>query len=294
MIQSTDPLSFFAYQYAHGLGNILDQTTIYVMKYISQTLIQDLQAGFIITQSGNNHQLYDLALQKLGSDAFLNSNVLTTFRQGSQVQVLVQTPKGLQTITAKTLIISIPPLLSNLIGFDLSPQELSLFAQFNYSAYYTSVLTNTGLPATFQTVSTSSYNNSNTPLNVPLLPGSSYGISPTAIPGYFTAELGSPYALPDQQVKDTIVSNIKRLQSLGLGNKSEPTFAAYSSHTPFTLTASPQAIKNGFYKQLTGLQGQRNTYYTGAAFATQASAALWNFTEGAIISKVVPGAPSWV
>ena len=47
---------------------------------------------------------------------------------------------------AKKLVVSVPPLLSNLAGFDLSTTERSLFSQFQNGAYYTSLVRNTGIP----------------------------------------------------------------------------------------------------------------------------------------------------
>jgi hypothetical protein len=65
-----------------------------------------------------------------------------------------------------------------------------------------------------------------------------------------------------------------------------PYFAIFSSHTPYELRVPAKAIKNGFYKELYGLQGQRRTYYTGAAFDAKDSSLLWQFTE-ALLPLVV-------
>ena len=77
---------------------------------------------------------------------FLNSKVLATLRNDKGVKVVVQTPTGIKLILAKKAIISIPPLLSKLAGFDLSKSERSLFRQFVTGAYYTGLLRNTGIP----------------------------------------------------------------------------------------------------------------------------------------------------
>ena len=44
------------------------------------------------------------------------------------------------------MVVSIPPLLSKLTGFDLCATEKSLFGQFTSGAYYTGLLRNTGIP----------------------------------------------------------------------------------------------------------------------------------------------------
>lgn len=59
-----------------------------------------------------------------------------------------------------------------------------------------------------------------------------------------------------------------------------PEFVAYNSHTPYELRVSADAIAAGFYQNLTALQGQRNTYWTGAAFDRHDSGDLWAFTAG--------------
>jgi hypothetical protein len=65
-----------------------------------------------------------------------------------------------------------------------------------------------------------------------------------------------------------------------------PYSVLFSSHTPDELRVPAKAIKDGFYKELDGLQGQRRTYYTGAAFHTHDSTLLWQFTE-TLLSLVV-------
>ena len=49
-------------------------------------------------------------------------------------------------IIASKLIISVPPLLSNLAGFDLSIDEWSLFQEWVTGAYYASLVSDTGIP----------------------------------------------------------------------------------------------------------------------------------------------------
>ena len=79
-------------------------------------------------------------------DAFVNSKVLVTDRSGSDVKAVIQTPQGIKLIIAQKLVITAPPLISNLAGFDLSSNERTLFSQFTNGAYYTALLRNTGIP----------------------------------------------------------------------------------------------------------------------------------------------------
>lgn len=73
--------------------------------------------------------------------------MIATDRNGDgNVKVLIQSPQGVKLILAKKLLISIPPLVSNLAAFDLSTTERNLFAQWSNGAYYTALLRNTGIP----------------------------------------------------------------------------------------------------------------------------------------------------
>ena len=79
-------------------------------------------------------------------DVLLSSTVLAISRSNRGVKLVVQTPQGLKLVIASKLIISVPPLLSNLAGFDLSPQERTLFQQWLTGAYYTALISDTGFP----------------------------------------------------------------------------------------------------------------------------------------------------
>ena len=85
-------------------------------------------------------------LTHLLADVSLNSRAIATERNNAGVKVVVKTASGLKLILAKKLVISIPPLLSNLAGFDLSITERTLFSQFQNVADYTSLVRNTGIP----------------------------------------------------------------------------------------------------------------------------------------------------
>ena len=266
----------FLFGFAQGLGNLLEQYTLYVFKNFGLGILQDLQIGFLTTARQDNSEIYVKALAELGKNVLLQSHVIATDRSGSDgVKVLVQTPTGRKLILAKKLVITIPPKIDNLVGFDLSRNETSLFSQFRNRAYYTALIRHTGIPP-----NTSLTNiGANTPYNLPPLPGL-YSITTTRVPGLYDVKVGSATALSDAQVKSLIVDTVTRLRTAGTLNTTVPKFAAYQSHTPFELTVSKEAIERGFYKRLYALQGQWHTWYTGAAFDTHDSSLLWQFTEG--------------
>lgn len=65
-----------------------------------------------------------------------------------------------------------------------------------------------------------------------------------------------------EDVQIDILAKIERL-ALGLGfrnTSTTPDFVAFTTHTPFNLMVSNEAIGNGFYQRLYALNGQRNTF----------------------------------
>lgn len=197
------------------------------------------------------HEIYEKALTELGQNVLLQSHVIATDRSGTNgVKVLVQTPQGVKLILAKKLLVTIPPKLNNLAGFDLSQNESSLFTQFLNSAYYTALIRNTSIPANISLTNIGS----NTTYNLPALPGL-YSISPPRVPGLFDVKVGSATALSDTQVRALITESVLRLGQAGTLATTTPQFAAYADHTPFELTVSEQAIADGFYGKLYALQG---------------------------------------
>ncbi|KAL6716094.1 hypothetical protein ACLMJK_005660 [Lecanora helva] len=269
----------FAVNFAQGTGDLLSKPVIYLIKYIGVGVLEGIQSGFLSTTRHDNSQVYENAQAELGKDVLLNSRVIATDRRGNDVKVLVKTPNGIKVIVAKKILLTIPPLLNNLVGFDLSSQEKNLFGQFLSNGYWTGLIRNTDIPDNTEIQNIGA----DTEYHQPVLPAL-YGIDPTAVPGLYNLKYGAFSAsLTDDQVKADILAEIKRLDTAGTivnsTSSSTPEFAVFSSHSPFELTVTSEAIKGGFYKKLYALQGQRNTYYTGAAFHVHDSALLWRFTE---------------
>lgn len=259
------------FTFAQGLGDFLKQPTLYVFKNFGLDIIENISIGFLVVSSGANQIIYNRAKDLLGPDVLLNSRVASTQQHDEGgIKLTVSTPTGLQTIQANKLLVAIPQKLDNLVPFNPDAREFTLFGEF----------TNTGLPQTFRSGSVSP----DAPYHIAQLPGV-YSVVPTKIEGIFDIKYGSPNPLPDEYVRHQILTYVEQLQAQGFANASRPEFVSYRSHTPFELTVSPGNIAAGFYNELYGLQGYRNTWYTGAAFHTHNSAALWNFTE----SVVLPG-----
>ncbi|KAF4625257.1 hypothetical protein G7Y89_g12913 [Cudoniella acicularis] len=119
------------------------------------------------------------------------------------------------------------------------------------------------------------------------MPGT-YAIGSTGFPGLHSAYYSSPYTVSDEEVKADILATIATLvKAAGYPPANgTPEFVGFNNHKPFELTVSTEAIKNGFYQRLNALQGERRTWWTGAAWQAQDSSIIWNWTEHNILPKI--------
>ncbi|KAI1763935.1 FAD/NAD(P)-binding domain-containing protein [Hypoxylon sp. FL1150] len=259
-----------------GYAPLLNISMLYMFKYLNSDEVDSLAQGFLTTTNHDTQELYHQATTFLGPDnVFLDSTVLSMDRYGSAVRVIVRTPAGRKLIVAKKLVSTPPPLVANLAGYDLSEDETALFSQFFANGYYTGVLNNTGFNVSMAAAGPSQ------PYDLPTLPGPyTFG----ANHGLTLVHYGSPTVLSVEEVKADILATVKRIQDAqGIVADVVPDWLAFASHAPFNLMVSNEAIQDGFYEKLFALQGQRNTFYNGAAWHTQDSSVLWQFTEDYVL-----------
>lgn len=275
--------------YNQGYVPILNISTIYMLKYLNTNELNSIDNGFLIAASHNTGDLYTNILAHLGSSVLLNTTILAMNRSSpSAIKIVVRTTNNPRPklIIAKKLLSTPPPQPAQLTNYDLSPTETELFSQFFANGYYAAVLNNTSLPLN---KSYTSANPLNPPYDTPTLPGI-YSVSPTGASDLIEVFYGSPYPLPTAAVQADILAKIKQL-AISQNNNStsafEPTFVAFTAHTPFNLMVSNEAISKGFYERLYGLNGQRNTFYNGAAWQTHASNEIWAFTESYVLPRLV-------
>ncbi|KAJ7025906.1 hypothetical protein C8F04DRAFT_126065 [Mycena alexandri] len=290
---SIEAFDYTVFSLAQGAGNMLAQPALYVLKYFALYDVQMLagiKPGFLTTAAHNNHALYDAALARLqaganGSAVALSSNVTRITRSASSVSVSVSTPGGASTVHAKELVIAIPPTLPNLmsLGLDLTPTERALSAQFNNSYYWDMVIAGTGIPDNLF-ISAVDFA---APDAIPAQPGL-YGVG-SGVDGLALGYFGSAHYMSDAQVKAATVAALGRLaRANGWGNGTfAPVFVAFHSHAPFLLTVDVEAVRTGFYRRLNALQGVKRTWWTGAAWQTQDSSLIWNFTEAVVLPRLL-------
>lgn len=282
--------------YTQGFGDVLSLPTLYVMKYFDVDLILSFTTGFLVTAAQDNSLLYEAATAELGigDSVYLNTTIKSIERSNSSdsnyTVITLSTPDGPVTVHAKQVLSSIPPTLSNFQGIlDLTPDETALFSQFNAKALYTAIVRNSGLDNMTELVNLNPQNT----LMYPTLPAS-YVFQPAVAPGgnlthvYYGA-LGTN--MTDDQVKSAILEEFKRVEPnlptvFSNATVQDPEFAFFAAHSPYSLTVSAQAIKDGFYRKLGALQGAQDFWWTGAAFHVHNSASLWEFTSG-IVQKML-------
>lgn len=278
-----EDVGYNVYYGAQGLSNLLSQLTVNVFKIFDGSFIDALNGGDVRGLPSNG-EIYAKASKMLGGDVLFSSQVIAASRpvNGTGLRLVVRTPTGNKLIMVSKLLVSIPPLVENMKPFDLTDREATLFSRWDYSAYYTMLVNNTGLPSGYR------FRNANagTLCNIPKLPAP-YQVTETTIPGVFYIWYGSPYAMEEAAVKDDVRTVIRRLQGIEhAGRSAGLQFLAFNSHTPFKLVVDADSIRNGFYRDLEALQGYRNTWYTGAAVISHSSAILWNFTDALLPSMI--------
>ncbi|KAL2819007.1 hypothetical protein BDW59DRAFT_126269 [Aspergillus cavernicola] len=282
--------------YNPGIGNILENPTLEQFRYWSLNgMVHSIAAGFLTTARYNSNELYTKAEAELSqtSSVLLNSEVITAFRSEGKagITLLVRTPTGTKVILAKKLLIAIPPKPDLVKPLDLSDTESTLFSKFINAGYYAGILSNTS----FSNETSTSNAIQDDPYNLPALPAA-YNFSPTRIPGlqifhYGTPQSKSSFPLTNEEVQVHVIDTIRRIQEQNLDqyDLTEPEWVTFHSHAPYTLQVSAEDIRDGFYEQLYALQGQRNTYWTGAAWRAEDSSLLWTFSEEVVLPALVEG-----
>lgn len=275
------------FNFEQGYSPFLDLPTIYVLKQFGKGLLDAVTTNsLLITEHRNTHELYQRVAEFLGDRVFLNTSVVSMSRKSSgQSSILIDSPEGRKLIIARKVLITAP--LLNVYKardrFDVNVEEGALFKQFFGNGYYTGIIKNTGLPSNF----TATGADPSQPYGIPKLPGL-YALSAIPdLPGSFQVYYGIPQPKPGDAVQrdiEAIVGKIQKAQGLPA---TTPQWVIFSDHSPYNTMVKPEAIRNGFYKTLLGLQGKRNTFYTGATWETQDSGMIWRYTEDHVLPQLL-------
>jgi hypothetical protein len=261
------------FQFAQGAGNLLNDPALYVLKLFGLNVVGSIFSGGFLNLPQGTQQLYSAAQSYLGSKVLLNATV-SSITRGAVIKTLVNTPQGAVQIQSAKLLWAAPPTIPNLKPVDLDPLEKSTFAKLSPKEYSTGIVSISGLPAGL------SLNNAaaNTAYNLPPLPGL-YSLQATT-PGLYLALFGADQPLDDAQIRQSITNSVNQLAKAGTYPAQFNGFDIFSNHAPFQLGVSSDQIAGGYYKVLNSLQGRNNTFYNSAAFQTNDSSLIWQFTEG--------------
>ena len=264
-------------QLAIGNGNVLNQTTIYVMSIVDVPFLEAIFGTAIAANNFDTQELYSRAQEELGSDVLLSSTVDVASRSDRGVRLVVSTPNGRRLIIANKLLITAPPTVENLLPFLLDRREYNLFSQFEFNGIYVALLENTGLDPDLRYFNT----DPNMTYALPQFPAPQI-IWPTTDNDTFWVWYMSPGERTEAEVTS---DSIAAIQNIAPGGNA--TVVAYDSHTPAGVGVSADKIRNRFYDDLLSLQGYRNTWYTGSTWVSDHSAALWNHTDNELLPMLL-------
>jgi hypothetical protein len=281
-------LAYDGFLQFQGMGNILAQPTLYVMKLFNPMQVSARKGKSKVSEANHNMQaLWDAAEHKLrdgNSTVVKCANIMSITRKSSCVRLAAHTPSGIQTIRAKKLLVTIPPKVSLLNQFfDLTTEETDLFSRFNSSYYWNAVVSNTGFP---QGVSMYNYD-PQAAFGIPGLPGAYYFNA--EIDDLYSVQYSTPAESSDEYFVSDILTSVQRIRdTLNLPLINSSTFIrASNNHSPFSLTVSVDEIRGGFYKRFMSLQSVSNTFWTGANWASGSSSTIWDFTEVEVLPVIL-------
>lgn len=156
----------------------------------------------------------------------------------------------------------------------MTEEEQLLFKQWQWSTYYAGIVRN-GIPDNTSLVNTAN----STTYNVSL-PPYIRNFDFRGVPGLHTFQTISLSPQSPDEVRNILTSQIALMNERGTFSSGAATVEIMSDHSPIQMRVTPDAIRDGFYRDLYALQGSLGTFWTGAAWAPDDSSLLWAFTDG--------------
>ncbi|KAK2035724.1 amine oxidase [Colletotrichum somersetense] len=270
-----------------GMGNLGDQTTLYVMQAFGAPITRSLLGlvGSFVPVSLRNQDIYDAIAKLLGDDVLYSSTAVKTTRTDEGVEVLVKGARTKSTlIRAKKLIISFEPTLDNLNGIDLDEQETSVFEKWKRSTVYAGVVSHPSLR------DGSAYTNNN-PDNWLSLPHAPFvdGFSSLGT-GNFRVLVSAEGNIDTCKAKKMVTVSFEQLSAadtLASPDSQDLNVKYFVNHGAMHLHVDPSELKAGFIAKLYALQGRRSTFFTGGAWTAQFSTILWEFNNQFVLPMLL-------
>lgn len=117
-------------------GEITAMPAIYALMQFNVDWATQALLGFVAAE--NMQDVYDSAFNIINSKPngiFLNTTIVATQRQDDGTSLIINTPQGLKLVQAKNILMTGLPTISNLKGWDLDDNEISIFSQFTNGGY---------------------------------------------------------------------------------------------------------------------------------------------------------------
>lgn len=271
-----------------GMGAMLNQMTLPVMQAFGgqmARLFLGLQSAHA-PASGRNQDLYDAIADYLGDKVYLNTRAIDSKRTDDGVEVTVRNEiDGTETtFHAKKLLVAIQPVAEKLAAFDLDEVEKQLFEKFQYTREYTGIVSSPSIPANTSVNNLPYSENDNNFLDwqdfnfTAIFEALDYHKDLFHIIMVGDEKLGpkEAKAMTEQSFLNLVASGVFAAST---ANNTKLEWVAFSNHGPMHDRVSKEDLEAGFVQSLYALQGQRSTWYTGGAWASNYQTILWEYNE---------------
>ncbi|KAK1540954.1 amine oxidase [Colletotrichum paranaense] len=270
-----------------GLGNIADQTTLYVMQGFGAPITRSFlgTVGSFVPVSRRNQDIYDAIADLLGDDVLYSSTAINTSRIEDGVEVLVRGPDNKQTlIRAKKLLFSFEPTIANFDGIDISDEEAAVFSKWEWTTVHAGIVSHPSLPISYSLTN-------NVPTNWISLPKTPFvGRFDYLGDNNFRVLITGSSNYDSTQAQALVRKSLKLLADAGtipsLGAE-QLNVKAWANHGAVSLRVPGAELAAGHITEQYALQGRRSTYYTGAAWSAQFTTILWEYNNQYLLPKLL-------
>lgn len=272
------------------LSDALTTPTWHVMAVVGQPQIAAFGLGltgpaFKWPGTGSSETLFDNVLALMKDDVLLQSTVSSSTRSDNGSTLVVDTPSGQTTVNAKKVLFAATPSPDNVGSWDLDETESDLFSKFQWETLYVGVVNGTGLPSDLPGIR-------NTPNDAEglFLPTGSFcdAFDRSGDRDLFATRVIGTSDLTTEGAQSLIANSFTAVDEAGTYEVGSPNVVAMQSHGLTVPKVSSEELQAGFFNKLYALQGQRNTFWTGLAWAPDYTPILWDFTE-TLIPQIVEG-----
>lgn len=272
------------------LSDALNTPTWFVMAVVGQPQIAALSFGitgpsFKWPETGSSETLFDRVLNLLGDDVLLDSTLLSSERTKDGITATVQTPSGQRTVHAKKILFAATPSPDNTAPWDLDEIEQTLFDKLQWETLYIGVVSDTGLPSNIPGIRNSPNNAS-----AFYLPEGSFcdAFDRQGDRDLYSTRIIGEAGLTAADAEALITQSLSTIDAAGTYEIASPSVVAFANHGLTVPKVSAEDLASGFFNKLYALQGKRQTYWTGLAWAPDYTPILWDFTEK-LLPRIVEG-----